>query len=155
MIRLTDERMVLVVGDVEGHAVESAAVMGQVRTAVAAYASEGHPPATVIDRTARLLTALRTELLVTCCVLALDTADGTTEVALAGHPEPLVLRPDGSTSTLDAPVNVPLGVPAPDAYRGREHPPVAWEGPDAVLERPDRRKRHRPGIQRSGTSRLR
>ncbi|WP_406434380.1 SpoIIE family protein phosphatase [Streptomyces sp. NBC_01589] len=121
VIRLTDERMVLVVGDVEGHAVESAAVMGQVRTAVAAYAIEGHRPATVIDRTARLLTALRTELLVTCCVLALDTADGTTEVALAGHPEPLVLRPDASTGTLGAPANVPLGVPAPDAYRGREH----------------------------------
>ncbi|MGW4673865.1 SpoIIE family protein phosphatase [Streptomyces sp. NPDC004324] len=120
-IRVTDERIVLVVGDVEGHSVESAAVMSQVRTAVAAFASEGHRPATVIDRTAGLLGALRTELLVTCCVLALDTADGTAEVALAGHPEPLVLRPDGSTGRLEAPTNVPLGVRAQDAYRGREH----------------------------------
>ncbi|MFE4960442.1 SpoIIE family protein phosphatase [Streptomyces sp. NPDC056653] len=121
VIKLPGERMVLVVGDVEGHAMESAAVMGQVRTAVAAYATEGHPPAAVIDRTGRLLTALGTDLLVTCCVVALDTADGTAEVALAGHPEPLAQRPDGSIRTLQAPANVPLGVAVPDAYRGREH----------------------------------
>jgi GAF domain-containing protein/anti-sigma regulatory factor (Ser/Thr protein kinase) len=121
VIKLPGERMVLVVGDVEGHAIESAAVMGQVRTAVAAYAKEGHRPAAVIDRTDRLLAELGTDLLVTCCVVALDTADGTIEVALAGHPEPLVQRPDGSIGPLEAPANVPLGVAMPDAYRGREH----------------------------------
>ncbi|MFF3517330.1 SpoIIE family protein phosphatase [Streptomyces sp. NPDC002573] len=121
VIRLPGERVVLVVGDVEGHAMGSAAVMGQVRTAVAAYATEGHRPAAVIDRTGRLLAELGTDLFVTCCVVALDTADGTVEVALAGHPEPLVQRPDGSIWRLEAPANVPLSVATPDAYRGREH----------------------------------
>ncbi|MET8331318.1 SpoIIE family protein phosphatase [Streptomyces sp. NPDC005181] len=121
VIKLPGERVALIVGDVEGHAMESAAVMGQVRTAVVAYATEGHRPAAVIDRTGRLLAELGTELLVTCCVVALDTADGMAEVALAGHPEPLVQRPDGSIGSLEAPANVPLGVVMPDAYRGCEH----------------------------------
>ncbi|MFD6971388.1 SpoIIE family protein phosphatase [Streptomyces sp. NPDC059949] len=121
VIRLPGERVVLVVGDVEGHGIDSAAVMGQVRTAVTAYATEGHSPAAVIDRTCGLLVALGTGLTVTCCVVVLDTVDGTVEVASAGHPEPLVLRPDGTVDVLTAPANVPLGVPVPGAYQGREH----------------------------------
>ncbi|MFF7209757.1 SpoIIE family protein phosphatase [Streptomyces sp. NPDC008238] len=121
VIKVSDERMVLVVGDVEGHDLDSAAVMGQARTALTAYATEGHPPAVVIDRTGRLLAELGTEQLVTCCVIALDTGDGMAEVALAGHPAPVVRRPDGSVDTLDAPANLPLGVTARHPYRSCEH----------------------------------
>ncbi|MFJ2399487.1 SpoIIE family protein phosphatase [Streptomyces sp. NPDC087843] len=121
VIKLPGDRAVLVIGDVEGHAMESAAVMGQVRTAVASYATEGHRPAAVVDRTGRLLADLGTDLTATCCVISLDTLDGTAEVALAGHPPPLVWRPDGSTGVLDAPANVPLGVLTADVYQGREH----------------------------------
>ncbi|WP_225994292.1 SpoIIE family protein phosphatase [Streptomyces sp. SS1-1] len=121
VFRTSEERAVLVIGDVEGHAVESAAVMGQVRTAMAAYASEGHRPAAMIDRTGRVLAALGTDLTVTCCVVALDTLDGTAEVALAGHPAPLVRRSDGRIDALDAPANVPLGVPMVQPYEAREH----------------------------------
>jgi anti-sigma regulatory factor (Ser/Thr protein kinase)/GAF domain-containing protein len=121
VIKGPGERVVLVVGDVEGHALESAAVMSQARTAVTSYVTEGHSPSAVIDRTGRLLAALGTKQLVTCCVIALDTADGTAEVALAGHPAPLVQRPDGTIGTLDAPANLPLGVTLNHAYQGREH----------------------------------
>jgi GAF domain-containing protein/anti-sigma regulatory factor (Ser/Thr protein kinase) len=121
VIEAPGERVVLVVGDVEGHAMESAAVMGQVRAAVAAYAAEGHRPAAVLERTGRILVGLGTDLLVTCCVVTLDTADGTAEVALAGHPEPLVQRPEGTIGFLDAPANLPLGVTTHHAYQGREH----------------------------------
>ncbi|MFE0513743.1 SpoIIE family protein phosphatase, partial [Streptomyces sp. NPDC058964] len=121
VITLEGDRAVLVVGDVEGHAMESAAIMGQVRTAVASYATEGHRPTTVIDRTRRLLARLGTDLTVTCCVVAVDTLDGTAEVALAGHPAPLVRRPDGSTGALAAPANVPLGVCTAHTCQGREH----------------------------------
>ncbi|MFB7500167.1 SpoIIE family protein phosphatase [Streptomyces sp. NPDC056161] len=121
VIKGPGERVVLVVGDVEGHAMESAAVMSQARTAVTSYAAEGHSPSAVIDRTGRLLAAFGTEQLVTCCVIALDTADGMAEVALAGHPAPLVQGPDGTTSTLDAPANLPLGVTLSHVYQGREH----------------------------------
>ncbi|WP_346346114.1 SpoIIE family protein phosphatase [Streptomyces sp. SID5789] len=121
VFKATDDRAVLVIGDVEGHAMESAAVMGQVRTAMASYAIEGHTPATMIDRTGRVLAELGTALTVTCCVVALDTVDGLAQVALAGHPAPLVRRPDGTVEALDAPANVPLGVPRIHPYEGREH----------------------------------
>ncbi|MGQ5640123.1 MULTISPECIES: SpoIIE family protein phosphatase [unclassified Streptomyces] len=121
VITLADDRAVLIVGDVEGHAMESAALMGQVRTATASYATEGHRPAAVIERTGRLLQRLRTDLTVTCCVVSLDTVDGTAEVALAGHPPPLVRGPDGKIGVLEAPANVPLGVCPAGAYQGREH----------------------------------
>jgi GAF domain-containing protein/anti-sigma regulatory factor (Ser/Thr protein kinase) len=118
---LPGDRAVLVVGDVEGHAMESTAVMGQVRTAVASYASEGHRPGAVIERTGRLLAELGTDLTVTCCVVSLDTLDGTAEVALAGHLAPLVRRPDGSIGILDAPANLPLGMPTTNTCQGSEH----------------------------------
>ncbi|MEV6180454.1 SpoIIE family protein phosphatase [Streptomyces sp. NPDC052016] len=118
---LPGDRAVLVVGDVEGHAMESTAVMGQVRTAVASYASEGHRPGAVIERTGRLLAELGTDLTVTCCVVSLDTLDGTAEVALAGHLAPLVRRPDGSIGVLDAPANLPLGMPTTNTCQGSEH----------------------------------
>ncbi|MET8898291.1 SpoIIE family protein phosphatase [Streptomyces albogriseolus] len=46
---------------------------------------------------------------------------GTAEVALAGHPAPLVRACDGTIRTLDAPTNLPLGVPMVQPYEGREH----------------------------------
>ncbi|MCX5355735.1 SpoIIE family protein phosphatase [Streptomyces mirabilis] len=115
------DRIVLVVGDVEGHSLNSAALMGQARTALASYAAEGHRPAVVIERTGRLLAKLGADLLVTCCVVSLDTYGGTAEVALAGHPQPLVRHPDGRLSPLHAPANLPLGVTTDHAYQGREH----------------------------------
>jgi anti-sigma regulatory factor (Ser/Thr protein kinase) len=121
VFKIADDCAVLIVGDVEGHAMESAALMGQVRTAMASYAIEGHRPPALIDRTGRVLAALGTGLTVTCCVVALDTSDGTVEVALAGHPAPLVRRQDGTLGSLDAPANVPLGVSAAHTYQGREH----------------------------------
>ncbi|MFD9127024.1 SpoIIE family protein phosphatase, partial [Kitasatospora sp. NPDC059571] len=121
LIPVSGARVVLAVGDVEGHTIDGAAVMGQVRTAVAAYATEGHRPAVIIDRTRTLLAELGTELLVTCCLVALDTADGTAEVALAGHPAPLLLGTDGSLVPLDAPANVPLGVADQGSFASREH----------------------------------
>jgi GAF domain-containing protein/anti-sigma regulatory factor (Ser/Thr protein kinase) len=121
VIGMPDDRIALVIGDVEGHTVESAAVMGQLRSAVAAYATEGHGPAALLERTCGLLARLGTESLATCCVVVLDPEDGVAEVALAGHPAPLLRLPDGTVRVLWAPANVPLGLPEPAAYRSREH----------------------------------
>ncbi|MFC9624467.1 SpoIIE family protein phosphatase [Streptomyces sp. NPDC056930] len=127
VMTLPDDRVVLVIGDVEGHTLESAAVMGQLRTAVAAYATEGHRPAALLERTERLLSRLGTELLATCCVVSVDTETGAAEVALAGHPAPLVRLPDGRVRRLRAPANVPLGLHMRNPYLSREHtlPPGA------------------------------
>ncbi|WP_327249315.1 SpoIIE family protein phosphatase [Streptomyces sp. NBC_01320] len=54
---------------------ESPAVMGQVRSAAAAYATDGHEPAAITDRTSGLLAEIDPDLLVTCFVLRFDPAD--------------------------------------------------------------------------------
>ncbi|MEU6343237.1 ATP-binding SpoIIE family protein phosphatase [Streptomyces sp. NPDC046977] len=122
VITMPDDRAALVIGDVEGHRMESAAVMGQLRAAVSAYATEGHGPAALLERTDRLLShRLGTELLATCCVVVLDTVTGETEVALAGHPAPFARLPDGSLLHMRAPANVPLGVHGRHPYRSAEY----------------------------------
>lgn len=105
------------IGDVEGHSIESCLVMGQMRSAVLAYVSEGHRPEAVLTRASNMLSHLESELLATCCVVYLDSVDGTAEVALAGHPAPLIRGPDGGIETLDTLIGVPLGVPSPVPYQ--------------------------------------
>ena len=110
VIALPDGRTGLVIGDVEGHSAEAAAVMGQVRNALRAYAVEGSTPAIVMERLNRLLSRWGVTRLVTCCYLEFAATEGTATVVLAGHPPPLVLRPDGTADYVPARPNLVLGV---------------------------------------------
>jgi len=110
VIALPDGRTGLVIGDVEGHSAAAAAVMGQVRNALRAYAMEGSPPAIVMERLNRLLARLRLSQLVTCCYLEFTPSDGTATVVLAGHPPPLVVTGDGHAEYVAAMPNLVLGV---------------------------------------------
>ncbi|MEV7616711.1 SpoIIE family protein phosphatase [Streptomyces sp. NPDC089799] len=58
MIPLPSGRFALVIGDVQGHDVRAAGLMGQLRIAVRAYASEGHRPDAVLSRASRFLSGL-------------------------------------------------------------------------------------------------
>lgn len=89
LLRLPDGRIGLVIGDVQGHNAEATAVMGQLRSGLRAYATDGHDPAATLARTSRLLTELDTELFATCLYLTLDPADGTLRAARARHPAPV------------------------------------------------------------------
>ncbi|MFI7142492.1 SpoIIE family protein phosphatase [Streptomyces massasporeus] len=122
MLRLPGGRLGLVVGDVEGHSIESSVVMGQLRSAVLAYAREGHTPADILTKTSHILVDLDTDMLATCCFMRLDVLEGTAELALAGHLAPVLLRPGGQVTDFGAPANVPLGVndPAIPPYEGAE-----------------------------------
>ncbi|MFC4531193.1 SpoIIE family protein phosphatase [Sphaerisporangium dianthi] len=119
-ICLPGNRIGLVVGDVEGHNIDSAVVMGQLRSALRAYATEGHDPAAVLARSSDLLADLDTDLLATCCFVRMDPETGAAEIALAGHPVPLIREPDGTITVPDVPPNVPLGVPLTGAHRTAE-----------------------------------
>ncbi|MER6616423.1 SpoIIE family protein phosphatase [Streptomyces xantholiticus] len=109
---LSDDHLALVVGDVQGHSAEAAAVMGRVSTAVRAYAAEGHPPDVVLARANRLLTGMKTGLFATCCFVSLDLEEGNAWFVRAGHPPPLLCQPDVAPETLDDTVGPPLGVVA-------------------------------------------
>ncbi|MEU6380736.1 SpoIIE family protein phosphatase [Streptomyces sp. NPDC046909] len=102
--------LALVIGDVQGHGVQAAATMGQLRTAVRAFALGDRPPDEVMSGTNHLLIDLDPGQFASCCYIRLDPVTGLARVARAGHPPPLLRNPDGSTRVLDLPGGVVLGV---------------------------------------------
>ncbi|MEU1625436.1 SpoIIE family protein phosphatase [Streptomyces sp. NPDC020096] len=110
VIPLSDRHVALVIGDVQGHSAEAATVMGQIRTAIRAYAVEGHPPDVVVSHANRLMVGMETDAFATCCYVALDTEEGDAWFVRAGHLPPLLREPDGSTREVAAEGGPPLGV---------------------------------------------
>ncbi|WP_369241833.1 SpoIIE family protein phosphatase [Streptomyces sp. R21] len=102
--------LALVIGDVQGHGVQAAATMGQLRSAVRAFALGDHTPDEVMSGTNRLLIDLDPGQFASCCYVRLDPLTGVAHVARAGHPQPLLRHPDGRTEVLDVPGGVVLGV---------------------------------------------
>ena len=94
VIPLPQGRLGAVVGDVQGHDVHAAAVMGQLRIALRAYAAEGHAPATVLARASRFLADLDTERFATCTYVQVDLGSGLAHVVCAGHLGPLISDAD-------------------------------------------------------------
>ncbi|MEW2565750.1 SpoIIE family protein phosphatase [Streptomyces sp. NPDC047070] len=102
--------LALVIGDVQGHGVQAAATMGQLRSAVRAFALGDRPPDEVMSGTNHLLIDLDPGLFASCCYLRLDPLTGRARVARAGHPPPILRFPDGRTHVLEIPGGVVLGV---------------------------------------------
>ena len=83
----------LVVGDVVGHDLEAAAAMGRIRAAVAALAPTLPPdPAELLEALQRVVRGRDGAPFVTATCAIIDAADGTLNVASAGHPPPLLIR---------------------------------------------------------------
>ncbi|CAL9366358.1 hypothetical protein SUDANB176_00776 [Streptomyces sp. enrichment culture] len=110
LIRLTDRTAAAVIGDVQGHNVTAAALMGQVRTGVHAHATAGATPDQILTRTNRLLADLAPELFTSCLYAHLDLARHRVCLATAGHPPPLLRRPDGRTDVLSPEPGLLLGI---------------------------------------------
>ena len=117
-----DGRIALAVGDVVGHGIEAAAVMGQLRTALRAYAVEGHPPAAVVDRVNHLMANLGPNAMTTLAYLVLDPAEESLELVNAGHPPPLVIDPSGAAAFLKPSSGIPLGATAAVLHRADTFP---------------------------------
>lgn len=105
-----------VIGDVQGHNVTAAGLMGQIRTAVRAYTTVGQEPGEVMRSTNRLLIDLGSELFASCLYLRLDPAAGRAVMARAGHPPPLLRRADGRVRVLDLAGGPLLGIDGSAAY---------------------------------------
>ncbi|WP_030153010.1 SpoIIE family protein phosphatase [Streptomyces sp. NRRL S-244] len=124
MIPLPSGRFALVIGDVQGHDVRAAGLMGQLRIAVRAYASEGHRPDAVLSRASRFLAGLcssdgadayeesdfRSPRFATCLYVECDPATGLLEVARAGHPDPVIRMTDGTVLMRPTAGGLPLGI---------------------------------------------
>ncbi|MFI5567160.1 SpoIIE family protein phosphatase [Streptomyces sp. NPDC051740] len=109
-----------VIGDVQGHNVTAAGMMGQVRTAVRAYTAVGQAPEEAMRSTNRLLLDLGSELFASCLYLRLDPARGRAVMSRAGHPPPLLRRPDGRVRVLDLAGGPLLGIDGSAAYPSTE-----------------------------------
>ena len=114
---LTDGRLAMVLGDVAGHDVRAAAVMGPVRAALRALALTDPAPPSVLAGLDRLVGSLghesrNEEIFVTVVYGLLDPADGTITLASAGHPPPVLRRAGigGEPATAEL-VKVPPGAP--------------------------------------------
>ncbi|PZG95925.1 phosphatase [Streptomyces sp. NTH33] len=111
-------RFALVMGDVQGHDVRAAGLMGQLRIALRAYASEGHPPDAVLSRASRFLHGMTggdggdgTELrFATCLYAEVDPRSGVVEIARAGHPDPVIRMADGTVLLRPTAGGLPLGI---------------------------------------------
>ncbi|WP_345421089.1 SpoIIE family protein phosphatase [Pseudonocardia xishanensis] len=116
VLDLPDGRVALVVGDVVGRGPSAAAVMGQLRSALAANLVNGQPPAKALEQLdlfARRVAGARAS---TVACLVVDTGTGALRYSCAGHPPPLVAGAAG-IRVLDGGRGTPLGVVGRPPYR--------------------------------------
>ncbi|CAM4234071.1 SpoIIE family protein phosphatase [Nocardiopsis rhodophaea] len=115
VIQLPDNKVGLVVGDVQGHGVEAAAAMGQIRVAFRAYATNQGDPGTVLAETNRLLGETGEIVFATCGYLVLDLASGEMQAAWAGQP-PAVVATSEAFELWEPETGPPVGVDADAKY---------------------------------------
>lgn len=109
VIQLPRGRTGLVIGDVMGHGIHAAAVMGQLRTAVRTLARHDVPPDRLLGSLDDVVADLGEDEMATCVYAVHDPATGGFLIARAGHPPPAVARADGTVTFLDGPSGTPLG----------------------------------------------
>jgi GAF domain-containing protein/anti-sigma regulatory factor (Ser/Thr protein kinase) len=118
---LAPGKIVLAVGDVVGHGLAAAATMAQLRTALRAYAIDGHPAAEVVARVNRMMWHLGPSSMTTLAYLVVDPAAERVELVTAGHPPPLVIGPDGTAEYLPLTGGIALGASGAARYESRTH----------------------------------
>ncbi|MEU0810641.1 SpoIIE family protein phosphatase [Streptomyces sp. NPDC005970] len=122
VIPLSGARVALVVGDVVGHGVQASAAMGRLRTAVRTLADVDLPPDELLTHLDDLVTRVSAEAGgepggdvtgvtgATCLYAVYDPVSRRCSLARAGHPQPVLTRPDGTADYLDLPSGPPLGL---------------------------------------------
>jgi hypothetical protein len=110
VIRLPSGATAFVIGDVVGHGVTAATVMGQVRTAVRSYALLELPPSEVLRNVSELIVGLFGESFVTCFYAVHRPSDGTLVYANAGHLPAVLVRPGEALEQIGEALAQPLGV---------------------------------------------
>lgn len=109
-VPLPGNRVALVIGDVMGHSLTSAAIMGQLRTVAQTLARLDLPPDEVLHHLDEQAERLGGRHIATCLYAVYDPVRHRLLVANAGHPPPLLLRPDGRAEIVRVPPGAPIGV---------------------------------------------
>jgi PAS domain S-box-containing protein len=139
VIPLNTGQVALVVGDVTGHGIHAAALMGQLRTTTAALARLGCPPEEIMGQLSGVVAGHGEEIGATCLYAQYDPGSRRCRLTSAGHLPPALRHPDGTTEFLDTPGGVMLGV-GPSRYPAvdTELPPgsVLALYTDGLIEQP-------------------
>jgi serine phosphatase RsbU (regulator of sigma subunit) len=108
VFELAGGRVGVAIGDVVGHGVVAAALMGQLRTALRAYATEGHGPARTLELVDRFVQEMPDEAMATAAYGILDIDRRALRLASAGHLPPILVEAGGAR-LLDVVPAPPLG----------------------------------------------
>ncbi|MET9854543.1 SpoIIE family protein phosphatase [Streptomyces sp. NPDC006450] len=110
VLTLAGGKAALLIGDVMGHGIAAAAVMGRLSASVRALARLDLSPVRLLHQLEAVLGDLAEPMLATFLYVVCDPATGHCTVTRAGHPPPALVLPDGTVRLLDTPPGVPLGV---------------------------------------------
>ena len=130
VVLLPHGRVGIAIGDVVSRGVRAAAVMGQMRIALRAYALDGDGPGPVLDRLDRLVRGMGEREMATVAYAVLDPAEHTMTLGLAGHLPPLLISGSGEARLVEATRSRPVGVAAARRY---EETTVPIERGDTVV----------------------
>jgi serine phosphatase RsbU (regulator of sigma subunit)/anti-sigma regulatory factor (Ser/Thr protein kinase) len=140
VIELPRGQIGVVIGDVVGHGLQAATLMGRLRTALHAYALEGHGPGATLEHVDRFAVSLGESAMATVAFAVLESDTGRVRLASAGHLPPLTMTPDGPPQVLEIVPAPPVGA---FGYRGcPEHELSLTPGEtmllytDGLIERP-------------------
>jgi len=139
VIPLEGGQVSLAVGDVTGHGIRAAAIMGQLRTTTAALVRLGCPPEQVLDQLDTMVSAHGVEAGATCVHAQYDLRSRRCQLVSAGHPPPALRGPDGATEFIEVPGGLMLGAgPGRHPTVDRDLPPgsVLALYTDGLIEQP-------------------
>jgi anti-sigma regulatory factor (Ser/Thr protein kinase)/putative methionine-R-sulfoxide reductase with GAF domain len=130
VFELARGRLGVVIGDVVGHGVRAAALMGQLRTALHAYAMQDYGPARTLELVDRFVQSMPDYAMATAAYAVLEPDTGEIQIASAGHLPPIVVSHAGGR-VVDISPSAPLG--AFSYGRVKEHELVLAPGETLVL----------------------
>ncbi|KUJ69781.1 hypothetical protein ACZ90_08235 [Streptomyces albus subsp. albus] len=127
VVAAADGHVMFVVGDVQGHSAQAAAVMGHVRVSMHAHAADEWSPAELLARGNRILCEVDTERFATALAVEVSAARDRIRVARAGHACPLLIERSGEVHEVETPGGLPMGCFEDERYPvlERELPPGA------------------------------
>ncbi|MCQ8188302.1 PP2C family protein-serine/threonine phosphatase [Streptomyces rugosispiralis] len=112
VVDLSADTFTVAVGDVVGHGLEAAAVMGMLRSALSAAVRAISEPGRAMDVLSVYARTFEGALATTAAKAVVDTRHQRITYTSAGHPPPVLARPDGTVDLLDQATNPPLGLVA-------------------------------------------
>ncbi|HEY4457160.1 MAG TPA: SpoIIE family protein phosphatase [Pseudonocardiaceae bacterium] len=109
VFQLDDNRIGIVIGDVSGHGLASAVVMGRLRSALRAYALDNDSPGVVLDKLDRKAHHFEAGVMATVAYGVIDLDQNRLRFCLAGHLPPVLAVPGKASVFVDGPPDPPIG----------------------------------------------